>query len=79
MVLRHAQSMLRDICKVVGQRIRQLRDERGISQEVLAGLADIDRSNISRIESGRAEPGLRTVQRIAAALGVKLTDLLSGL
>jgi transcriptional regulator with XRE-family HTH domain len=67
-----------DICVRVGRRIRQIRTGKGISQVALAGLAGLERSNLSRIENGKAEPGLRTLRDISKALGVGLLDLLSG-
>jgi transcriptional regulator with XRE-family HTH domain len=49
-----------------------------MTQEVLGGLANVTQNNLSRIESGKAEPGLITLGAIAHALGVKLSDLLDG-
>ena len=65
-----------DILVRLGRRIRYLRTERGITQEVLSARAGIARINLSRIENGKAEPGLRTLADLAAALGVKLAELL---
>lgn len=64
-----------DICVKVGRRVRRLRTERGISQIALADQAELTRSNLSRIENGRAEPGIRTLERIARALNVDVRDL----
>ena len=49
-----------------------------MSQEVLSALAGISQANLSILENGRAEPGLRTLQNIAQALSVKLYDLVKG-
>lgn len=68
-----------DLCVRLGRRIASLRSKKGLSQDVLAGLSAISRVNLSRIENGRAEAGIRTLHRIAAALGITLHDLLSGL
>jgi transcriptional regulator with XRE-family HTH domain len=68
-----------DVCVRVGRRIRYLRSTKGLSQITLAGLSGLSRVNLSRIENGKAEAGLRTLQRIADALNVKLVDLISTL
>ena len=58
----------------IGQRIRQLRTERGLS------LGDIERSTgllgvyVSRVEHGRSSPSLETLERLAAAFGIPLHD-----
>lgn len=64
-----------DVCVKVGERIQYWRKQRGITQDVLSALSGIDRANLSRIESGKAEPGIRTVYRISQALNLKITDL----
>ena len=59
----------------VGERIRQLRAERGISQQDLAALCDFEKSNMSRIESGKTNLTLKNMYKICRALGVRLSDL----
>lgn len=68
-----------DVCVRLGRRIRDLRTGKGISQEMLAGHSGISRVNLSRIENGKAEPGLRTLTAIARALDVKLRDMVDGI
>ena len=53
-----------------GLRLKELRIERGLSQEELGHLADLDRTYISGIERGTRNVGLINVFRIAKALGV---------
>lgn len=53
----------------MGERIRQLRTERGISQVELAEKAGLIQPHIVRIEQGRYSVGLDTLQAIAKALG----------
>lgn len=55
--------------KRIGERIRQLRTERGISQVELAEKAGLSQPHIVRIEQGRYSVGLDTLQAIAKALG----------
>ena len=61
---------------VTGRVIRRLRLERGMSQEVLSGIAVISRSHLAEIESGRDNANVETLWRIANALDIRLSDLL---
>jgi transcriptional regulator with XRE-family HTH domain len=60
----------------LGAAIRRLRRERGLSQEALADLAQIDRSYMSSIERGRRNLSVLNVARIASALAIPPGDLL---
>ena len=55
-----------------GQRIRQLRNERAISQEQLALTAGITPAYLGLVERGQRNATVRTVERICDALGVSL-------
>ncbi len=57
--------------------LKQLREERGISQEQLAFEAGITSSALSRIERGLNNPRWTTLRRIAKALNVSLVELAS--
>jgi transcriptional regulator with XRE-family HTH domain len=59
----------------LGRAIKQLRTERGLSQEEIGLRAEIHPTWISHIESGRNNPAWGSVRRIAAALGVRLSEL----
>ena len=67
-----------EILKKVGKRIKEVRLQKGISQADLVGKMqrEIDPTNISRIESGRTNPTVFTLFRIAEALGVPLNELM---
>lgn len=56
----------------IGQRIAQLRQERDITQEQLAGLAGIDRTNVNKIEKGRYNVSIDIIGKVVDALGVKI-------
>lgn len=56
----------------IGERIRQIREERGLDARTLAKIADIDAANLSRIENGKYSVGLDVLARIATALGKKI-------
>lgn len=57
----------------------RIRLERGMSQAALASLAGTSQSYIARIEAGLIDPRLKTVGRIAAALGVSLSTVADAL
>ena len=57
----------------VGRTLAEFRKQRGLSQEVVSGLADIGRSHLSAIERGERKPTLETFYRICCALGVKMS------
>jgi XRE family transcriptional regulator, regulator of sulfur utilization len=61
----------------LGNVIRMHRDRRGLSQEALAALADVDRSFLGEVERGEASPSLETLVKIANALGERLSALIS--
>ncbi len=67
-----------ELLKKVGTRIQELRNEKGMKQVDLAAKiqGDIDTTNISRIESGRTNPTIYTLYRIAVALEVSINDLI---
>lgn len=56
----------------IGNRIRQIREERGIEARDLAKLAGIDAANLSRIENGKYSVGIDILSKIAASLGKKI-------
>jgi transcriptional regulator with XRE-family HTH domain len=61
----------------IGKRIKGLRNKKGIRQSDLAKKTGILRANIARIESGRHNPSLETLERISGAMGIPVADLLS--
>jgi transcriptional regulator with XRE-family HTH domain len=67
--------MASDICARVGRKIKELRQEKGWSQQLLADHAELERAHLSRLEEGKREPGLRVLERIARALEVEIEDL----
>ncbi|MBR6728310.1 MAG: helix-turn-helix transcriptional regulator [Clostridia bacterium] len=61
---------------VVGKVIQSCREERGLSQEVVSGLADIGRTHLSAIERGVRKPTLETFFRIAEAMSISPSELI---
>jgi len=64
-----------NINKEVGLNIRKLREDKGLSQEKLAALADLHRTYIGQIERGEKNLGLRNLEKIAKALHVNIKEL----
>ncbi len=62
----------------LGWRVRQLRESKGWTQEILAGRAGLDRSYVAGIEAGLRNPSTRALAKLARALGVTLSGLLDG-
>ena len=62
--------------KITGRVIMELRYRKGVTQEVLSGLANIPRSHLAMIESGRISPKVDTLWKIAEALAMRLSDLI---
>src|SRR5208282_582079 len=54
----------------IGMRIRQIREQKGMSQGDIEETTGLLRSYVSRVENGHTVPSLETVERFAAALGV---------
>lgn len=70
-----------ELLKLVGQRIKEVRLSKGVTQlELVIKMEDssgrIDETNISRIESGRTNPTVFTLFRIAEALEISAKDLI---
>ena len=62
--------------KTIGQRIRRYRESTGLTQEELAGRAQIGRVTLTRLETGEQSPRFTTLSAIAQALGVEVSALL---
>lgn len=61
---------------ILGQNVARLRGLRGLTQEKLAEMVDVDRRYIQRIEAGTANPGIDVLSRLKVALAVSWTQLL---
>lgn len=60
---------------VVGEVIAEFRKKKGVSQEILSGLAGIARTHLSAIERGERKPTLETLYRICCALDVSMESV----
>jgi transcriptional regulator with XRE-family HTH domain len=59
----------------IGNRIRDLRESKGISQQNLAAICNFEKANLSRIEAGRTNPTISTLYKISQALDIALTEI----
>lgn len=59
----------------LGKRIRRLRKRSNMSQEVLAEKAGIHRTYMGKIERGESNPPIQTINKIAKALKIPMSDL----
>ena len=64
---------------IVGEVIAEYRADKGMSQEVLSGLAGIGRSHLSAIERGERKPTLETLYRLSLALDIKMSILINSI
>lgn len=62
---------------LVGKRVRQFRKAKGLTQQQLGQLAGLYHTTISELERGDTEPHIATLQRIASALNISVTQLLT--
>lgn len=62
---------------LIGNRIREAREIKRLTQEKLAELVDLSQNAISNIESGRACPSLKTIVAIASELDISIDNLLA--
>ena len=69
----------REIHRVLGQHIRELRSKRGYSQERFADHCHLHRTYMGAIERGERNLTLQTLLNVAKGLGMTLSQLLSGL
>lgn len=62
----------------LGSRLTIERRKKKLSQEQLADLSEIDRTYIARIESGKANPSIKIINKIARKLKITISELLKG-
>ncbi len=59
----------------IGKQIQKLRELKGLSQQDLAAKCNFEKSNMSRLEAGRVNPTLSTLEKVAISLDVTLVEL----
>jgi len=68
---------MRDLSDIVAVRVRQVRNERGWTQEDLSDKVGLSVRYIGQIERNQASPSVRVLGRLSQALGVDPAELLS--
>jgi transcriptional regulator with XRE-family HTH domain len=68
-----------DICLLLGSQIRRLRKARGWRQIDLAAHAELSKTHVSEVETGKRELGIRTLARVADALDCNVSDLMKAI
>ena len=63
----------------LGERIQELRKEKGLTQIELSYRCEMERSNMRRIEAGGTNPTIATLKKISSALGISLSELFENL
>lgn len=66
-----------DLVHRFGLAVRRLREQRGWSQEQLAGVADVNRSYLGEVERAAVMPSLAVAHKLAQALEVPLSQLIA--
>lgn len=67
--------MYNDILKTFGNKLKELRQQKGFSQEALALEIEVDRTYIGKIERAERNTSLKMVAKIAKALEINVKDL----
>lgn len=68
-----------NIAKVVGQRIRNYRTQKGLSQDKLAELSGFHPTYIGQLERGEKNATLESIEKITSALHISLSTLFEGI
>jgi transcriptional regulator with XRE-family HTH domain len=64
-----------ELPKIIGERIRTFRKEKGLSQEELAEIANLHSTYIGQLERGEKNATLESIEKVAKALEISLEDL----
>ncbi|HEX4114931.1 MAG TPA: helix-turn-helix transcriptional regulator [Solirubrobacteraceae bacterium] len=59
--------------------LRRIRQGQGLSQERLAHIADLNTTHVAKIERSEREPGVRTISKLATALGASAAEFFDGI
>ena len=59
----------------IGKKIKEIRESKGISQQVLAAKCNFEKSNLSRLESGKVNSTISTLEKVSNALEIDIVEL----
>ena len=67
--------MYKPIYMDIGEKIKKIREAKGLSQKEVALAVNMDQSQYSKIEKGKTDPTTATLQKITNAIGVSLAEI----
>jgi transcriptional regulator with XRE-family HTH domain len=67
---------MKDEAQRLGNNLKKIRTEKGISQGDIARTLEMDKGFVSNIENGKTNPTLTTITKLAKAIGVSVDELL---
>ena len=67
------------IAKQLGERIKELREKTGLSQEKFALKIDMDRTYFATVELGKRNISLQNIEKIAKGLNITISELFDGI
>ena len=67
---------MKKVAQKLGENLKRLRIEKGMSQIVIANVLKVDKSYISNIENAKNNPTLATIEKLSNALAVSVNELL---
>jgi len=70
--------MPRDIVDRFAEHLKEVRNEKGMTQVDLAEKAGIQSTYLSDLENGKKEPCLRVLEMLATSMGISVSELLRG-
>lgn len=70
--------MPRDIVERFAEHLKEVRNEKGMTQVDVAEKAGIQTTYLSDLENGKKEPCLRVLEMLATSMGISVSDLLRG-
>ena len=59
----------------IGEKIKNVREAKNLSQKEISNMVQMDQSQYSKIENGKTDPTTNTLEKIAKALGIELSEL----
>lgn len=67
------------VAELLGKRIKELRLQKGLSQEKFSLLIEMDRTYFASVESGKRNISIKNIEKIAKGLDITLEELFKGL
>ena len=67
----------KEFLQLMGRQIQKTRKSKGMIQEQIAAITNSEKANLSRIESGKTNSTIITIKKIAEAMQVPVTDLIT--